>query len=262
MLGVWRLKWRIARCAHSPGNGLPITPEILARTQPNLLDLMIALAGGAAGAYSTCSPKVGSSMVGVAISTSLAPPLTACGICLSRWMLPEAGGALLLFVTNLVAIQFACSVTLTALGYHSFRLLASDRRYWRMLAVDLGLLLALAAVLASRLADSVADYRYRDAVQRTLASWVARFPGAGLVETRFEPSKEGAWVVAVVRTPKPITPEQIARIEPRLPKSRGGRTLLRVRSVLTEESTASGAVEPPSSQGSPDVHRTKDAQGP
>jgi len=69
MLGVWRLKWRIARCAHSPGNGLPITPEILARTQPNLLDLMIALAGGAAGAYATCSPRVAAGMVGVAIST-------------------------------------------------------------------------------------------------------------------------------------------------------------------------------------------------
>jgi len=228
---------------------LPITTEILARTQPNLLDLMIALAGGAAGAYSTCSPRVAAGMVGVAISTSLAPPLTACGICLSRGLLPEAGGALLLFVTNLVAIQFACSVTLAALGYHSFRRLGSDQNYWRRIALDIGLLLALAAILAGRLAETLSMYRYQDSVQRILAPWVTRFPGARLVETRYAPAGEGAWVVAVVRTPRPITSDQIAEIEPRLPQSESGRTLLRVRSVLTEESTARGAFEPSPGDG-------------
>ncbi len=37
---------------------IPLTNEILARTRPNILDLMIALAGGAAGAYSTILPSL------------------------------------------------------------------------------------------------------------------------------------------------------------------------------------------------------------
>jgi uncharacterized hydrophobic protein (TIGR00271 family) len=37
---------------------IPITNEITARTAPNLLDLMVALAGGAAGAYATVSPRL------------------------------------------------------------------------------------------------------------------------------------------------------------------------------------------------------------
>jgi uncharacterized hydrophobic protein (TIGR00271 family) len=50
-------------------SGIYLTPEILVRTRPNLLDLFIALAGGAAGAYATVSPRVAIGLVGVAIST-------------------------------------------------------------------------------------------------------------------------------------------------------------------------------------------------
>jgi uncharacterized membrane protein len=37
---------------------IPLTAEIMARTAPNIFDLMIALAGGAAGAYATVSPRL------------------------------------------------------------------------------------------------------------------------------------------------------------------------------------------------------------
>ena len=56
---------------------IPITHEILARTSPNLTDLMIALAGGAAGAYATVSTRLSGAFVGVAIATALVPPICA-----------------------------------------------------------------------------------------------------------------------------------------------------------------------------------------
>ena len=37
---------------------IPITGEIMARTAPNLMDLMVALASGAVGAYATVSPRL------------------------------------------------------------------------------------------------------------------------------------------------------------------------------------------------------------
>ena len=51
------------------------TSEIMARTQPNLLDLFVALAAGAAGAYALCRKKVAASLAGVAIAVALVPPL-------------------------------------------------------------------------------------------------------------------------------------------------------------------------------------------
>lgn len=62
---------------------IPAGREILARTSPHLLDLMIALAGGAAGAYASVTPGLSSGLAGVAISTALAPPLAACAILIS-----------------------------------------------------------------------------------------------------------------------------------------------------------------------------------
>ena len=84
---------------------VPLTDEILARTDPGLFDLMIALAGGAAGAVAVLSPRVNTSIVGVAVATALVPPLAAAGILLARAEFALAGGALLLALANVVAIQ-------------------------------------------------------------------------------------------------------------------------------------------------------------
>jgi uncharacterized hydrophobic protein (TIGR00271 family) len=63
---------------------IPITNEIMARTAPNLLDLMVALAGGAAGAYATVSPRLSIAVVGVAIAVALVPALSAAGVLFAR----------------------------------------------------------------------------------------------------------------------------------------------------------------------------------
>jgi hypothetical protein len=45
-----------------------VSKEIMGRTAPNLADLVVALAGGAAGAYATVSPRLSVALVGVAIA--------------------------------------------------------------------------------------------------------------------------------------------------------------------------------------------------
>jgi uncharacterized hydrophobic protein (TIGR00271 family) len=84
---------------------LPLTEEILARTSPNLADLVIALAGGAAGAYATVSPRLSVAFVGVAIATALVPPLCAANILFTRGEFALGSGAILLTFVNIVAIQ-------------------------------------------------------------------------------------------------------------------------------------------------------------
>jgi uncharacterized hydrophobic protein (TIGR00271 family) len=92
---------------------LPLTNEIYTRTAPNFMDLMIALAAGAAGAYSLLSPRLNTALVGAAISTALVPPLTTSALCLARGEFQLSYGALLLALTNIVGIQAAGSVVLT-----------------------------------------------------------------------------------------------------------------------------------------------------
>ncbi|WP_434687721.1 DUF389 domain-containing protein [Pseudanabaena minima] len=92
------------------------TSEILARTQPNTLDLGVALFSGAIGAIAICRPVKGvvTSIPGVSIAVALMPPLCVVGFGIGvsfslNWNegLQIAKGGGLLFLTNLVAISFA-----------------------------------------------------------------------------------------------------------------------------------------------------------
>jgi hypothetical protein len=64
-----------------------ISAEVLARTHPSPIDLVIALAGGLAAAYVLTRPNVSAALPGVAIATALMPPLSTIGIeiALARW---------------------------------------------------------------------------------------------------------------------------------------------------------------------------------
>ncbi len=101
-----------------------VTPEIAARTRPNLFDLMIALFSSLAGAYAMIRGREGT-IVGVAIATALMPPLAVVGFGVATLNWTVFSGALLLFVTNLITIA------LTAWGMarlYGFRSSLSERQ--------------------------------------------------------------------------------------------------------------------------------------
>ena len=89
----------------------------MARTSPNLLDLGIALAAGAAGAYGQVRRHASDVLTGVAVAVALVPPLAVVGITLqlTEWQL--ALGATLLFLANVVGIVIAASATFLAAGF-------------------------------------------------------------------------------------------------------------------------------------------------
>ncbi len=220
---------------------LPITAEIMSRTKPNLLDLAIALGGGAAGAYATVSPRVSVGLVGVAISTALVPPLAACGICLSQGLSEQASGSFILFLTNFVAIQCASSAVLFAFGFHQVTERGTgDRGFIRRLVVDAAIFLALSVFLYFQLTSTVQQQQFDESVKAGIEKGLSQIPGAYLAETRFRDVKGTDIVVAVVRVPNSITPAQTAVIERLLPTRKGRRLELHVRSLLTKEATTSG----------------------
>ena len=81
--------------------------EILARVRPTLIDLGVALAAGAAGAFAISRRQVENALSGVAISVALVPPLSVIGIGIAWWNARVALGASVLFATNLTGIIFS-----------------------------------------------------------------------------------------------------------------------------------------------------------
>ena len=96
-----------------------LTGEILARTQPTLLDLGVALAAGAAGALAKSRRGISDALPGVAIAVALVPPLSVVGVGIAFGSRPVFSGALLLFLTNLVGIIFSGGLVFLALRYGS-----------------------------------------------------------------------------------------------------------------------------------------------
>lgn len=81
--------------------------QLLARTSPSIYDVFIALFGGAAGILSIACRNKGQVMPGVAIATSLMPPLCTAGYGLATLQSHFFFGALYLFFTNMIFILFA-----------------------------------------------------------------------------------------------------------------------------------------------------------
>ena len=96
------------------------TAEMRARMSPTLLDLLVAVISGVAGAYASAKEEIARSLAGVAIAVALVPPLSVVGIGLGWGDWQMAGGALLLLATNLSGIALAGSLTFLVMGFAPF----------------------------------------------------------------------------------------------------------------------------------------------
>jgi uncharacterized hydrophobic protein (TIGR00271 family) len=118
---------------------------MLARANPGVLDLAVALFSGMAAAYAVARPGLSAALPGVAIAASLVPPIGASGMALATGDFRVAAGAALLFFTNIIAIVLGGAVSLIAVGLRSHHLHGRQKQ-WARRAVTAGFLLA--AVLA------------------------------------------------------------------------------------------------------------------
>ncbi len=124
----------------------PLTPEILARTNPDIKDLVVALAAGTAGAFASVREDASSSLPGVAVAVALVPPLATVGIALANGDTDRSLGALLLYTTNLAAIIFASILVFIATGFVPPRRLASNLSRLIIASVVLGIVVSIIAV--------------------------------------------------------------------------------------------------------------------
>ena len=129
-----------------PGNN--ISPEVLARTAPNLLDLGIALFSGMAGAFALAYRQAAAALPGVAIAAALVPPLASSGIAFAEGDIEKGLGALLLFLTNYVVIALAAGMVFFVFGFRPNYTAKAERRIQqRSVPVAIGSLIVLLAIL-------------------------------------------------------------------------------------------------------------------
>jgi len=213
---------------------IPITSEIMTRTAPNFLDLMIALAGGVAGAYATVSFRLSLALVGVAIATALVPPLSSASILLARGEITLALGALELAFVNLVAIQFSASVVLWLTGFRRVTRTSGQpiTKFLKQNLLSIVILVALGISLSFNSREAIAQQLFETKTRFTLQQKISSSLGSHLVGVRFAKVPGETIVRAVVRGPAPPSATQVAAMEDQLPSSPDGtRVTLRIRFV-------------------------------
>lgn len=173
VVGVIFLSWLMGH-AYSGVISFSENTQILGRISPKLIDLIAALASGAAGAFCLSREDIADSLPGVAISISLVPPLCVVGISLSAGEVDAAMGALLLFMINFLSIILAGGGVLALLGLNQaamVKIQGTARRNAFLVVIMATLVITIPLVATGR---KITDEALMEIQSRSAAAdWVA-----------------------------------------------------------------------------------------
>ena len=216
---------------------LELSPEILSRTHPTLLDLGVAFVAGAIGAYCQTNQKLADSLAGVAIAVALVPPLSVVGIGLAANELAIWSGAALLYATNLIGITLAGSLVFLVMGYTPLQ------QAKKGLAISAALTILLILPLALSMRELVLENQISAKVRSLLKDKTLTFRGVQLREVEVKrfisPTRVSATVIA---SDWPVTANQVKLVQDFLVKEIGIPIEFRLRIIPSQELSVSDIV--------------------
>jgi len=107
------------------GSGHELTSEIIARTQPTLLSVAIAVVAGFAVAYALARDTLSATFPGIAVAVALIPPLSTVGIGLAFLNWNVVAGATVYLLVNVIGIVFASMLVFSLMNLYVKREVAS-----------------------------------------------------------------------------------------------------------------------------------------
>jgi uncharacterized hydrophobic protein (TIGR00271 family) len=212
------------------------TPEILARANPNLLDLFIAVLSGLAG---TLALRSGSSSLmiipGVAIAVAVIPPLGVVGFGLGSRGTTLAAGAFLLFITNLVSIIISAAVVFLLMGFRPRKEAEMGRlRLPYRMAISALVLGVLSIPLFQTLRRAVGQFRLRSDVVNVL-NRAFQTDHSSVTDLNYSRRGKELLVRATLRTTEYFDAKDIQAAEESLRRSFGPDTKLEIDQILVTQ---------------------------
>ena len=198
--------------------------EILARTSPNIYDVLIALFGGLAGIIATSSKQKGNVIPGVAIATALMPPLCTAGYGLATFQWNYFIGAFYLFIINTVFISLATFLMVRFLRFPMKKFLSKElmnrahRIVWVIVIATLlpSIYLGYNIVMEERFSSNAENF----------IQYEARFPNDYLLSKSIDPKKRK---ISLVFGGKEITANEISRLKSKMKQYRMDTSSLEIK---------------------------------
>ncbi|MCP4574875.1 MAG: DUF389 domain-containing protein [Deltaproteobacteria bacterium] len=218
-----------------------VTPEMLSRTSPTLLDLLVAALAGIAGCLAMIDARISPVLPGIAMATALTPPLAVCGLCVAFGAFEGAWGAFLLFFANFLAILAVSALLFIVAGFVSREEMGSGMAVFkRFLAPAIGLIV-VTILLTNALVGIISKNETTKAIKGVLEKELSSERGACVENVIYDNKDSNVNVLAYVTTPRVLSPQKIKEMQSILDKKLNARANLIMRCFITKDISSTGS---------------------
>ena len=211
------------------------TSELLARTEPNIFDVFIAIFGGLAGIIGQTRKTLDNVIPGVAIATALMPPLCTAGYGLANGNWQYFIGAGYLFFINAFFIFFAAFIVLKGVYSLPFHKQAEEvNRRNQLIFLVIGLIMAIPSIYAGY--DMTIKYSESNHMEQFIKNDINQEGRRQVIDYSLDQTNK---LVDIVVIGAPVTSEERAQLDDKLQKDEYLQpyTLRFVNSVDEKKST-------------------------
>ena len=190
------------------------TSELLARTEPNIFDVFIAIFGGLAGIIGQTRKTLDNVIPGVAIATALMPPLCTAGYGLASGNWTYFFGASYLFFINAFFIFFAAFIVLKGVYSLPFHEQAEERiRRNQLIFLVIGLIMAIPSIYAGY--DMTIKYSESNHLEQFIKNDINQDGRRQVIDYSLDRTNK---LVDIVAIGAPVTSEERAQLDDKLQK--------------------------------------------
>lgn len=218
-----------------------VTPEMLARTKPTLLDLLVAVLAGFAGAYAMVDERLSPGLPGVAIATAIVPPLANTGLCIAGGAYSAAMGSFLLFIANFFSILLISSAIFAASGMMYKYKGAPVKEITRRFGVAAIGFILVAGFLTYSLVGIVKSRYLTKSIKKVLSVELSKLYGTSMKEMVHDIEEDELNVLVTVHTPEMISPLRVLAIQDALTREVNMPARLIIRNIFAKNMSAVGS---------------------
>lgn len=190
------------------------TSELLARTEPNIFDVFIAIFGGLAGIIGQTRKTLDNVIPGVAIATALMPPLCTAGYGLANGNWQYFIGAGYLFFINAFFIFFAAFIVLKGVYSLPFHKQAEEvNRRNQLIFLVIGLIMAIPSIYAGY--DMTIKYSESNHMEQFIKNDINQEGRRQVIDYSLDRKNK---LVDIVAIGVPVTSEEQAQLDDKLQK--------------------------------------------
>ena len=218
-----------------------VTPEMLSRTSPTLLDLLVAALAGMAGCLAMIDARISPVLPGIAMATALTPPLAVCGLCIAFGAFEGAWGAFLLFFANFLAILAVSALLFIAAGFVTREEMGSGLGVLKRFLVPVIGLVLVTILLTNALVGIIAKNETTKAIKGILEKELNTERGACVENVIYDNKGSTVDVLAYVTIPRVLSPRKVKEMQSILDKKLDAHANLIMRCFITKDISSTGS---------------------